>query len=183
MRPRATCRPRSMRDAASCRRTCPTIRATGRSIRPTGELADRSTAWELSTTDQLLRAEQYRPLVVAYRHGAPVRVADVADVEDSVEDVRSAGFANGKPAVLVIVFRQPAANVVATVERVRALLPQLRASLPGGIDLSVMLDRTVTIRASIRDVELALGIAMVLVILVVFVFLRNPRATAIPGVV
>ena len=151
--------------------------------RPKGELADRASAWEISTTDQLLKAEEYRPLLVAYRHGAPVRVSDVAEVADSVEDVRTAGLANGKPAVLLIIFRQPGANIIATVDRVRALLPQLRASILGAVDLSVVLDRTTTIRASIRDVEIALMISIALVILVVFVFLRNVWATAIPGVV
>ncbi len=151
--------------------------------RPKGELADRASAWEISTSDQLLKADEYRPLLVAYRHGAPVRVSDVAEVEDSVEDVRTAGLANGKPAVLLIIFRQPGANIIATVDRVRALLPQLRASILGAVDLSVVLDRTTTIRASIRDVEIALMISIALVILVVFVFLRNAWATAIPGVV
>ncbi len=151
--------------------------------RPKGELADRASAWEISTTDQLLKAEEYRPLLVAYRNGAPVRVSDVAEVTDSVEDVRTAGLANGKPAVLLIIFRQPGANIIATVDRVRALLPQLRASILGAVDLSVVLDRTTTIRASIRDVEIALMISIALVILVVFVFLRNVWATAIPGVV
>ena len=151
--------------------------------RPKGELADRASAWEISTTDQLLKAEEYRPLLVAYRNGAPVRVSDVAEVTDSVEDVRTAGLANGKPAVLLIIFRQPGANIIATVDRVRALLPQLRASILGAVDLSVVLDRTTTIRASIQDVEIALLISIALVILVVFVFLRNAWATAIPGVV
>ncbi len=151
--------------------------------RPKGELADRASAWEISTTDQLLKAEEYRPLLVAYRNGAPVRVSDVAEVTDSVEDVRTAGLANGKPAVLLIIFRQPGANIIATVDRVRALLPQLRASILGAVDLSVVLDRTTTIRASIRDVEIALMISIALVVLVVFVFLRNAWATAIPGVV
>jgi len=151
--------------------------------RPKGELTDRASAWEISTTDQLLKAEEYRPLLVAYRNGAPVRVSDVAEVTDSVEDVRTAGLANGKPAVLLIIFRQPGANIIATVDRVRALLPQLRASILGAVDLSVVLDRTTTIRASIRDVEIALLISIALVILVVFVFLRNAWATAIPGVV
>ncbi len=151
--------------------------------RPKGELADGRTAWTLAATDQLLKAEQYAPLIVAYRNGAPVRLADVADVVDSVEDMRTGGLANGKPAVLVILFRQPAANIIATVDRVRALLPQLRASIPGAIDLSVMIDRTTTIRASIRDVELTLLVSIALVVLVVFVFLRNVWATMIPGVV
>src|SRR5207245_11155686 len=101
----------------------------------------------------------------------------------SVDDLRTAGLANGKPAVLIIVFRQPAANIIATVDRVRALLPQLRASIPAAIDLTVMLDRTTTIRSSIRDVELTLLVSIALVILVVFVFLRYAWASAITGVV
>jgi multidrug efflux pump len=151
--------------------------------RPKGQLADATTAWEIDTTDQLLRAAQYRPLIVAYRHGAPVRLDDVGNVEDSVEDLRSWGLANGKPAVVLVVFRQPGANIIETVDRVRALLPELQASIPQGIDLSVMMDRTPTIRASIADVELTLLISILLVILVVFVFLRNVWATVIPGVV
>ncbi len=151
--------------------------------RPKGELANGTTAWAIRATDQLLRADQYRPLIVAYHDGAPVRLSDVAEVVDSVEDLRTAGLANGKPAVLIIIFRQPAANIIATVDRVRALLPQLRASIPAAIDLTVMLDRTTTIRSSIRDVELTLLVSIALVILVVFVFLRNAWATAIPGVV
>ena len=157
--------------------------AAANANRPKGELANGTTAWKISANDQLLRAEQYRPLIVAYRQGAAVRLSDVADVQDSVEDVRTIGIANGKPAVLIIMFRQPGANIIATVDRVRALLPQLRASIPGAIDLSVMIDRTTTIRASIADVELTLLITIALVVLVVFVFLRNAWATAIPGVV
>jgi multidrug efflux pump len=151
--------------------------------RPKGELADAATAWQISTTDQLLKAEQYRPLIVAYRRGAPVRLSDVGDVQDSVEDVRSWGLANGKPAIVVVIFRQPGANIIETVDRVRALLPELRASISQGIDISVVIDRTPTIRASIADVELTLLISIVLVILVVFVFLRNLWATVIPAVV
>jgi multidrug efflux pump len=151
--------------------------------RPKGQLADATTAWDISATDQLLTAEQYRPLIMVYRNGAPVRLADVAHVEDGVEDVRSWGLANGKPAIVVVIFRQPGANIIETVDRVRALLPQLQASISQGIDISVMIDRTPTIRASIADVELTLLISIVLVVLVVFVFLRNVWATIIPGVV
>jgi multidrug efflux pump len=151
--------------------------------RPKGQLADATTAWEVSTTDQLLKADQYRPLIITYRNGAAVRLSDVADVHDSVEDVRVAGLANGKPAVLVIIFRQPGANIIATVERVLALLPQLQASIPQAIQLTVMLDRTPTIRASINDVQISLVVSIVLVILVVFLFLRTLWATVIPGVV
>jgi multidrug efflux pump len=157
--------------------------AAANANRPKGELANATTAWKISANDQLLSAAQYRPLVVANRNGRPVRLDDVADVEDSVEDVRTTGIANGKPGVLLIIFRQPGANIIATVDRLRALLPELRAAIPAAIDLSVMIDRTTTIRASIRDVGITLLIAIALVVLVVFVFLRNPWATAIPGVV
>jgi multidrug efflux pump len=151
--------------------------------RPKGQLADATTSWEISTTDQLRTAEQYRPLIVAYRNGAAVRLSDVADVHDAVEDLRSWGLADGKPAVVLVIFRQPGANIIETVDRVRALLPQLQASIPRAITLSVVMDRTPTIRASIAEVELTLLAAILLVVLVVFVFLRNVWATIIPGVV
>ncbi|HVM96670.1 MAG TPA: efflux RND transporter permease subunit [Candidatus Acidoferrales bacterium] len=156
--------------------------AAANANRPKGQLSNDTTAWEIRTTDQLLKAEQYRPLIVTYRDGAVVRISDVADVENSVEDVRTGGLSNGKPSVIVVLFRQPGANIISTVDRVRALLPQLQASIPQAIDLSVVIDRTPTIRASIADVELTLLISIVLVILVVFVFLRSPWATLIPGV-
>ncbi|MFN8627523.1 MAG: multidrug efflux RND transporter permease subunit [Candidatus Binatia bacterium] len=157
--------------------------STANANRPKGQLADGSRAWEIGTTDQLFSAEAYRPLIVAYRRGAPVRLADVGDVQDDVEDLRSWGLANGKPAVVLVIFRQPGANIIATVERVRARLPELRASIPQAIDLAVVMDRTQTIRDSIREVEITMVIAIALVILVVFVFLRTVRATIIPGVV
>ena len=149
---------------------------------PKGHLTDGERSWEVSANDQLLKADQYRDLIVTYRNGAPVRLTDVADVQDSVEDLRNAGLANGKPAVLVILYRQPAANIIETVDRVRDLLPQLQASIPSAINLSIVLDRTTTIRASLRDVEITLLIATALVILVVFVFLRDVRAALIPSV-
>jgi multidrug efflux pump len=151
--------------------------------RPKGQVSDEKQIWQIETNDQLQHAEQYRPIVVAYRNGAPVTLSDVADTQDGMEDVRNAGMVNGKPAVLVIIFRQPAANVIETVDRVRAALPQLEAALPHAIDLSVVLDRTPTIRASLRDVELTLVLASALVVLVVFVFLRSFRATFIPALV
>jgi multidrug efflux pump len=151
--------------------------------RPKGQLADARNAWEIRTTDQLLKADEYKPLIVTYRNNAPVRLADVADIQDAVEDLRSWGLANGKPAVVLVVFRQPGANIIETVDRVRALLPQLQASIPQAIELSVIMDRTPTIRASIADVELTLLASILLVVLVVFVFLRNVWATIIPGVV
>jgi multidrug efflux pump len=160
-----------------------TVLAAANANRPKGELAGESQAWQLRTTDQLLKARQYMPLIVAYRGGSPVRLQDLGDVRDSVEDLRNAGLANGNPAILLVVFRQPGANIIETVDRVRDLMPQLRASMSPAIKLEVMVDRTTTIRASIRDVEWTLLISIALVILVVFVFLRSVRATFIPGVV
>jgi multidrug efflux pump len=150
---------------------------------PKGELADQNSSWALGTTDQLLSADQYRPLIVAYNNGAAVRLSDIADVTDSVEDVRNAGMVDGVASVMIIIFRAPGANIIDTVDRVNAALPQLQASISPAIKMSVVLDRTTTIRASVRDVELTLVISILLVILVVFVFLRNWRATLIPGVV
>ena len=150
--------------------------------RPKGQLAFGDKTWEIRTSDQLSHAEQYLPLVVAYRAGAAVRLGDVADVQDSVEDLRAAGFVNGNPAVMVIVFRQPGANIIATVDNVRKLLPQIEAALPGAVSLSIVLDRSPSIRGSLRDVEWTLLASGVLVILVVFWFLRNVRATIIPAV-
>ncbi len=150
---------------------------------PKGELADQNSSWALGTTDQLLSADQYRPLIVAYNNGAAVRLSDIADVTDSVEDVRNAGMVDGVASVMIIIFRAPGANIIDTVDRVMAALPQLQASISQAIKMSVVLDRTTTIRASVRDVELTLVISILLVILVVFVFLRNWRATLIPGVV
>jgi multidrug efflux pump len=151
--------------------------------RPKGEVNDDRTSWALSTTDQLLKADQYQPLIIRYVNGAAVQLSDVALVRDSVENVRTAGMVDGKNAVLIIVFRQPGANIIDTVDRVRASLPQLSASISPAINLSVVMDRTTTIRASVRDVEFSLMISIALVIMVVFLFLRNGRATLIPGIV
>ena len=150
--------------------------------RPKGQLAFGDKTWEIQTNDQMRKAAEYLPLVIAYRSGAAVRLGDVADVQDSVEDLRAAGFVNGKPAVSVIVYRQPGANIIETVDNVRALLPQLEAALPGAVSLSIVLDRSPSIRGSLRDVELTLLASGALVILVVFWFLRNVRATIIPAV-
>jgi hydrophobe/amphiphile efflux-1 (HAE1) family protein len=150
--------------------------------KPKGQLADDVRTWEIQTNDQLYKASEYRPLIIAYRSGAAVHLTDVADVQDSVEDIQNAGLVNGKPAVMVIVFRQPGANIIETVDRVLALLPQFEASLPGAVKLSVVNDRTPTIRASLHHVEVTLVISAILVILVVFAFLRNVRATLIPGI-
>jgi multidrug efflux pump len=150
--------------------------------RPKGQLSDGTRAWEIEANDQLRSAEQYRPLIVAYRSGAAVRLPDIADVQDSVEDLRAAGLVNGRPAVMVVIFRQPGANIIGTADRVRSLLPQLEAAIPGGVKLSVVVDRTPPIRGSLRDVEVTLLISACLVILVVFSFLRNVRSTVIPAV-
>jgi multidrug efflux pump len=150
--------------------------------RPKGQMTDAARIWEVQTNDQLHQAKEYEPLIISYRSGAAVRLSDVAAVQDSVEDLRSTGLANGKPAVLVIIFRQPGANIIETVDRIRELIPQFEASIPQAITLSIVLDRTPTIRASLHDVERTLLISVTLVILVVFAFLRNVRATIIPSV-
>ncbi len=150
--------------------------------RPKGELSGAVNAWAISDNDQLFEADQYRQLIVAQSKLGTVRLGDVADVQDSVEDRRNAGLANGKPAVLMILFRQPGANIIGTVDRVYSLLPLLQASIPPSVKLDVVLDRTTTIRASVRDIQYSLIISLVLVVLVVFVFLRNVRATLIPSV-
>src|SRR5580658_292452 len=149
---------------------------------PKGHFSNGQQMWEVGANDQIFKAIQYRPLVVAYKNGTAVRVSDVGDTVDSVEDLRNAGYANGKPSVLVIVMRQPGANIIDTVDRIRAILPQLHASVPQSIDMRVAMDQTVTIRASVHDTERTLIISVVLVILVVFLFLRDPRTTFIPSV-
>ncbi|HSF70076.1 MAG TPA: multidrug efflux RND transporter permease subunit [Nitrospira sp.] len=150
--------------------------------RPKGQLSDATRTWEIRVNDQLHSVDDYLPLIVSYRDGRAVRLSDIATVDHSVEDIRTTGVANGTPAVLIIIYRQPAANVIEVVERVRAILPQLEASIPGSMALSVVVDRTPVIRASLHDVERTLAISVLLVILVVFVFLREARATLIPSV-
>ncbi|BCA55171.1 multidrug resistance protein MdtC [Nitrospira sp. KM1] len=150
--------------------------------RPKGQLSDGIRTWEIRTNDQLHSVEDYLPLIVSYREGRAVRLSDVASVEHSVEDLRTTGLSNGTPAVLIIVNRQPGANIIETVDRVRALMPQLQASIPGSMTLSLVVDRTPVIRASLHDVERTLVISVLLVILVVFLFLRDIRATLIPCV-
>jgi multidrug efflux pump len=160
-----------------------TLLSSQNANRPKGDIADNTTTSILATNDQLLKADAYKPLVVSYQNGAAVKLADIATVQDSVEDLRAAGMTNGKPSVLLVIFREPGANIMATVDRVREAIPQLKASIPAAIDLTVVLDQTNTIRASVRDVERTLLISIGLVILVVFVFLRNVRTTFIPSVV
>jgi multidrug efflux pump len=142
---------------------------------PKGHFSDGKRVWEIGSSDQIFKAKDYRPLIVAYRNGSAVRVSDVGEAVDSVEDLRNAGYSNGKPSVLVTVNRQPGANIIDTVDQIRAALPALKAAVPHAIDFTVTQDQTVTIRASVRDVEITLLISVVLVILVVFVFLRYLR--------
>lgn len=150
--------------------------------RPKGSITSADQTWSVTATDQLFTADAYAPLIVAYRNGAPVRLQDVAQVSDSVEDVRTFGMANGKPSILLIIFRQPGANIIGTVERIREVIPQLEAQIPADMDLHIALDRTATIRASLADVQFTLLLSITLVILVVFFFLRDWRATLIPSV-
>jgi multidrug efflux pump len=149
---------------------------------PKGQISDDQGTADITTNDQLLKAESYKALVVGYHNGAAVKLSDFADVVDSVENIRAAGFVNGKPGILLIIFRQPGANIIDTVDRIRASIPSLKASIPAAMDFTIMLDRTTTIRASVSDVERTLAISIGLVILVVFLFLRNVRATLIPSV-
>jgi multidrug efflux pump len=159
-----------------------TALATANANRPKGSVENDEQHWQIYANDQSRTAAEYRPLIVAYRNGAPVRLLDVAEVVDSVEDLRNAGLADARPAVLLILTGQPGSNIIETVGRVMKVLPVLRASIPRAINLEVVMDRTPTIRASMRDVERALAISVALVILVVFLFLRNARTTMIPAV-
>jgi multidrug efflux pump len=151
--------------------------------RPKGFVEEGDKHWQIYTNDQTtLDSTPYKNLIIAWSNGAAVRLADVADVTDSVQDIRNLGLFNGSPAVLIIINKQPNANIIETIDRVMALLPQLRAAIPADIKIDIAIDRTTTIRASLHDVEQTLIIAIVLVILVVFVFLRSWRATLIPAV-
>jgi multidrug efflux pump len=149
---------------------------------PKGTIDDGDQRYQVYTNDQSTKAADYAPLVVAYRNGAAVQLSDVAAVNDSVEDVRNLGLSNGQPSVLVIVFRQPGANIIETIDSVKESLPHLQAAMPADVNVTVAIDRSTTIRDSLRDTELTLVIAITLVTLVVFVFLRNFRATLIPGI-
>jgi len=149
---------------------------------PKGHFSDKDRVYEVGANDQIFKAVDYEPLVVVYKNGLAVRVSDLGEAVDSVEDIRNAGYANGKPSILVIIFRQPGANIIDTVDLIRATLPQLKASMPAAIDMRVAMDQTVTIRASVHDTELTLLASVALVILVVFVFLRSARSTFIPSI-
>jgi len=150
--------------------------------RPKGFLDDGRQSWTVQANDQAKTADEYKPIVVTWRNGAPVRLQDLGDVEDGVQDVRNYGMYNGTPAVLMIIFRQPNANIIEVVDSITALMPELQATVPSGIDISVAMERTSTIRASLRDVERTLMVSVGLVILVVYLFLRSARATLIPAV-
>ncbi len=156
--------------------------AASNANRPKGLVEDDDRHWQIAANDQAKSAADYRPLVVAWRNGAPVRLTDVANVIDSVQDVRNVGILNNRPAVALTIYKQPNANTVETVDRIKTLLPQLRAAVPAAIDIDVTQDRTPTIRAALVEVQRAVLIAIGLVVLAVFLFLRSARATVIPAV-
>src|SRR5277367_2739747 len=147
-----------------------------------GTLNGPRQSFTIGANDQLLSGDQYRPIVVAYRNGSPVRLSDVATVTDGIENVMQAAWMNTEPAVIVNIQRQPGANIIGVVDRIKKLLPQLQASLPGAVKVSVLTDRTETIRASVKDVEFELMLTVALVVMVIFLFLRNLAATSIPAV-
>ena len=150
--------------------------------RPQGAVEDASRRWQLQTNDELKTAAEYQPVIVHYNNGAAVRLSDVATITDSVQDVRNAGMTNAKPAILLMIRKLPEANIIQTVDRIRAKVPELRNTIPAAIDLQIAQDRSPTIRASLAEVEQTLAISVALVILVVFLFLRDGRATFIPAV-
>jgi multidrug efflux pump len=149
---------------------------------PKGALEDQSHRWVLNDTDQLLKPEQYAALIVAYRKGAPVRVRDIAKVSEGIEDFRNSGYSNGKAAVMMGIGRQPGANIIETVDHIMALLPELSASIPPTVKLDTNYNRTTTIRASVKDIEITLLLTVGLVVMVIFLFLRNVWATIIPSI-
>ncbi len=147
-----------------------------------GQVSNGSTTADIVANDQMARADDYKPLIIGQHNGTAVRLSDVGDVIDSVQNLRNAGYMDGKPSVTMIIFRQPGANIIDTVDRIKDAIPALKASIPSGIDITNVFDRTTTIRASVSDVERSLVLSVILVVLVVFVFLRNVRATMIPSV-
>src|SRR6516225_6116477 len=149
---------------------------------PKGGIDVENRRYQIYSNDQAKKADDYKSLILAYRNGAAIRLSDVGDVVDAVENVRTLGLSNGKPAIVMIVYRQPGANIIQMVDRVTRLVPQLKASVSPAMDVNLVVDRSKTIRASLRDVEITLVIAVALVILVVFAFLRNARATLVPVV-
>jgi multidrug efflux pump len=159
-----------------------TVLGAANANRPKGETNDPQRSWTINTTDQLFKASEYKKLVLTWHQGAAVRLSDVGNVIDSVTDVHNSGVTNGKPGIILVISRQPGANMIETVDRVRALMPLLQASINPSMHLGVIIDRTTTIRSSIHDVEITLVISVILVVLVVFVFLRNVWATVIPSI-
>jgi len=149
---------------------------------PKGGIDVANQRYQIYSNDQARKADDYKSLILAYRNGAAIRLSDVGEVVDSVENVRTLGLSNGKPAIVMIVYRQPGANIIQMVDRVKMLMPQLQASVSPAMDINLVVDRSKTIRASLRDVEITLVIAVALVILVVFAFLSNARATLVPVV-
>src|SRR6266404_1196369 len=149
---------------------------------PKGSLENPSNRWTLEDTDQLFKPEQYSPLIIAYRNGAPVRLSDIAKVTEGIEDIRNSAYANGKVAVSMGVGRQPGANIIETVDRIMALLPELTASIPPTVSIGTNFNRTTTIRASVKDIEITMLLTVVLVVMVIFLFLRNAWATIIPSI-
>jgi multidrug efflux pump len=156
--------------------------AASNANRPKGSVEDSERRWQVDANDQAKSASEYLPLIVGYKNGSAVRLGDIAEVVDSVQDLRNDGSLNGKPSVMLIITRQPGANILETVDRIKATLPLLEQLVPQAIDLTVAMERTTTIKASLREVERALAISVALVVMVVFLFLRNARATLIPAV-
>lgn len=152
------------------------------SNRPKGQLTNQFNTTEIATNDQIFKAYQYKPLIIAYRNGNPVRLSDVAKINESVEDIRNAGLSNGKPAVMLVIFKEPNANVINTVDQIKKILPQLEHNISAAINITVTMDRTTTIRASLHEVEATLLLVIGLVIFVVYLFLRSVKATLIPTV-
>ncbi len=149
---------------------------------PKGAIENQEGRWVMAASDQLMKASQYASLVVVYRNGAPVRLRDVAEVSDSIEDIRNKGYSDGLPAISMVIFKSPGANIIDTVNKINALLPELRASIPPTVSITVVIDRTITIRDSVQEIEFTLVLTVVLVIMVIFIFLRNLWATAIPSI-
>src|SRR5204863_2544807 len=136
----------------------------------------------IDANDQLKSADEYKRIIIAYRKGAPIRLSDIADTVDGAENMYLAAWANKTPGVILNIQRQPGANVIQVVDQIKTLLPQLQSSLPGAVELAILTDRTTTIRASVEDVQFELILAIALVVMVIFVFLRNLPATIIPGI-
>ncbi|MDP1723293.1 MAG: efflux RND transporter permease subunit [Alphaproteobacteria bacterium] len=150
---------------------------------PKGQIEDETHTYELKTNDQIFKAYQYKPIIISYKNGAAIKLSDVADVTDSFENLRNAGFYNNKESVLLIVFKLPGSNIIETVNNIYKIMPHLKASIPQAIDMTMTLDRTTTIRASLKDVEFTLILSIALVILVIYIFLRDVRASLIPSIV